>query len=343
VDSGHYILGPELAAFENEFCRAIGAKKVLGVSSGTDALRLCLEALGVGPGDEVLVPVFTFIATATAVSAVGATPVFVDVDETTLTLDPAAAEAAITSKTRAMIPVHLYGHPADMDALGKLAARRNIKIVEDCAQAHLTTFRGKTVGGFGDASAFSFYPTKNLGALGDAGAVAAKDDAVAAAVAELRNVGRGPNSNYLHSRIGQNCRLDELQAAFLRVKLKGLAQATARRRKSAAQYNKGLAGLPLELPELGGKGTSPSFHLYVIRTDRRDELSAYLREKGIGNGVYYPTPLHLQPAYAFLGHKAGDFPVSERACKRVLALPMSSELTSKEVAAVCAAVRTFFK
>jgi dTDP-4-amino-4,6-dideoxygalactose transaminase len=314
--------------------------RVLGVSNGTDALRLALEACGVGPGDEVIVPAFTFIATATAVSALGAKPVLADVDPKTLTLDPASARKVLTKKTKAVVPVHLYGQPADVDALKGLGVR----LVEDAAQAHGALYKGRPVGALGDLAAFSFYPSKNLGAAGDAGAISgpASSTALLDACAELRNCGRKPGAPvYEHVRVGHNCRLDELQAAVLRVKLKRLSSWTARRRALAAVYDGGLRGLPLQLPSLGSAdGTSPCFHLYVVRTDRRDALAARLKAAGIGSGVYYPKPVHKQPAYAALG---GSFPVSEKASREVLALPLYPELSDADAARVVDSVRAFFK
>lgn len=344
LDSGVYILGPEGKSFEAEFAKALGARHALGVSSGTEALKLALEALEVGPGDEVILPAFTFIATATSVSTIGAVPVFVDVDPVTLTMDPAKARAAVTPRTKVLLPVHLYGYPADMDPILALARERGLKVLEDCAQAHLTTYKNRVAGALGDIAAFSFYPTKNLGAAGDAGAVVTQSAELAQICLELRNVGRRAGANYDHCRIGHNARLDELQAAVLRVKLKDLAKDTARRRRVAALYNKGLAGLPLELPSLGSEGTSHSFHLYVVRAgQRRDELARHLAAAGIGTGVYYPIPIHLQPAYRGAGHKAGDFPESERASRTVLALPMYPDLSASDVGLVCRAIKDFFK
>lgn len=332
LSSGAFIMGPEGRAFEEELAKTLGLPRVLGCSNGTDALRLALEACGVGPGDEVVLPAFTFIATATAVSALGAKPVLADVEPETLTLDPDAAKAAVTKRTKVVLPVHLYGHAADVDPLKRLGVR----VVEDCAQAHGAVYKGKPVGALGDLSAFSFYPSKNLGALGDAGAVSGGNAALLDVCAELRNCGRKPGGPvYEHVRVGHNCRLDELQAALLRVKLRRFAGWTARRRALAARYNDGLGGLPLGLPLLDGG----CFHLYVIRTERRDELAAHLSKAGIGTGVYYPTPIHQQPAYAGLG---GSFPVSEKASKTVLALPMFPELSDSDADRVIASVRKFF-
>jgi dTDP-4-amino-4,6-dideoxygalactose transaminase len=342
LDSGAFILGPENKAFDAEFAAALGASHCLGVDSGTSALELSLEALGVGPGDEVIVPTFTFIATATAASALGATPVFADVDDATLTLDPRSVEKLITPKTKAIVPVHLFGQPAQMDALLKIAETRGCVIVEDCAQSHLATYKGRSTGTFGRAAAFSFYPTKNLGACGDAGAIAVGDAALRDRVAELRNCGRAAGATYLHARVGHNCRMDEIQAAILRVKLRRLKEWTEARRRLARLYCAALRDLPLRLPPLGGGGTEPVFHLFTIRCERRDALAEHLKRAGIGCGVYYPTPVHLQPAYA--GHSARlPMPVSDRASREVLSLPMFAELSEADAGRVCDAVRGFFR
>ena len=344
IDSGVFILGPEGRAFEKEFASALRLPRVLGVASGTSALELALMACGVGPGDEVILPTFTFIATATAVSVLGAKPVLVDIDWDTMTISPDAVKKAFTSKTKAVIPVHLFGQPADMDKLRPLLHRRQgMRLIEDCAQAHLARYKGRSCGSFGDAAAFSFYPSKNLGAVGDAGAVAARGADVLGSIEELRNCGRRPGgAAYLHARVGFNCRLDEIQAAVLRVKLKRLARWTQRRQALARFYNEQLAGLPVTLPPLGGHGTQPVFHLYVIRTQRRDDLAAHLKSQGIGSGVYYPIPIHRQPAYAALGLRPEDFPNAERACREALALPLYPELTQPEAARVVKAARAFF-
>lgn len=342
LDSGTFILGPEGRAFESEFGAALGLPRVLGVDSGTSALELALKACGVGPGDEVIVPTFTFIATATAVCALGATPVMADVDDAALTLGPAGIKSALTSKTKAVVPVHIYGQPADMDGVLRAAKAYGLKVVEDCAQAHMSRYKGKPAGALGDVAAFSFYPSKNLGAAGDAGAIATTDAALATACEELRNCGRQPGASYNHVRVGFNCRLDEIQAAILRVKLRRLARWTAQRRALAAFYNEALAGLPLRLPSLGRDGTQPSFHLYVVRSPRRDALAAHLKQRGIGSGVYYPIPVHRQPAFAGLAKAGRAFPVAERACAEVLALPLYPELSRAEAARVVKAVREFF-
>lgn len=339
IDSGVFILGPEGRAFEKEFSEMTGLPPTLGVASGTSALELALTACGVGPGDEVIVPTFTFIATATAASVLGAKVVLADIDWETMTLSVEDTKRKLTAKTKAIVPVHLFGQPADMD--GFRALKR--AIVEDCAQSHMATYKGRACGGLGDVSCFSFYPSKNIGALGDAGAVSSKDPEIFKTIETLRNCGRKPGgAAYLHERVGFNCRLDEMQAALLRVKLKKLAEWTKKRRALAKLYDDALTGLPLTLPPMGGKGSEPVFHLYVIRTPRRDALAAYLKERGIGTGVYYPIPVHRQPAYAALAYKDGDFPNSERASREALALPMFPELPKSDALAVAKAVRAFF-
>ena len=343
LDSGVFILGPECKAFDVEFAQAVGAKYSLGVDSGTSALELALEAVGVGPGDEVILPSFTFIATATAVSVLGAKPVFADIDPITLTLDSKSVEGALTARTKAVVAVHIFGQPCDMDPLLSLAKAKRLSIIEDCAQSHLATYKGRPTGSIGDLAAFSFYPSKNLGAAGDAGAVTTNDKPLCDSINILRNCGRSAAAGYDHVRIGHNCRLDEIQAAILRVKLLRLEAWTAARRRVAAIYDAGLAGLPLKLPPLGSETSKPVFHLYTVRTDRRDALAADMRRHGIGTGVYYPTPVHLQPAYAALGGKAGSLPVSEAASREALSLPMYAELSSADAQRVVEAVRRFFK
>jgi dTDP-4-amino-4,6-dideoxygalactose transaminase len=343
LDSGVFILGPENKGFDAEFGRAIGSKHSLGVDSGTSALELALEAVGVGPGDEVILPSFTFIATATAVSVLGAKPVFAEIDPVTMTLDSQSVLGALSKKTKAVIAVHIFGQPCDLDPLLSLAKSRGIAVIEDCAQSHLATYKGKVTGSIGDLGAFSFYPSKNLGAAGDAGAVTTNDDKLSDTVNILRNCGRSAAAGYNHVRIGHNCRLDEIQAAILRVKLLRLEAWTAARRRVAAIYDEGLSGLPITRPPLGSESSKPVFHLYTIRTSRRDALAEDLRRHGIGTGVYYPTPVHLQPAYASLGVKAGSLPVSEAASREALSLPMFAELSATDAARVVETIRRFFK
>lgn len=343
LDSGRFILGPEGEAFEREFAEAQGVPSCLGISSGTDALMLAFEALGIGAGDEVIVPSFTFIATATTVSATGAKPVFADVDPVRLTLDAASAAKKLTRRTKAIVPVHLYGGPADMDPLLKLARERKLAVIEDAAQAHLARYRGRAIGGMGDAGCFSFYPSKNLGAAGDAGALTTRRKAVWDACAMLRDAGRKPGrKRYEHPKVGRNCRLDEVQAAVLRVKLRRLAEWTGARRRLAARYLERLAGLPVVLPPAEEPGSLHAYHCFTIQTPRRDALAKRLGEAGIGTAVYYPVPCHLQPAYAGSARR-GELPVSERACKQVLSLPMYPELPEAGVDRVCEEIAAFFK
>ncbi len=342
LDSGRFILGPEGAAFEEEFSRTQGVPHCLGVSSGTDALMLALEACGVGPGDEVIVPTFSFIATATVVSVLGAKPVFADVEESSLTLDPASVLEVRGRRSKALLPVHLYGVPADLDGLLEIARKYGLRLIEDAAQAHLTRYKGRPAGGIGDAGCFSFYPSKNLGAFGDAGLLSTPDPKVFAACAMLRDAGRKPGKRYEHARVGHNARLDELQAALLRVKLARLASWTRERRRVAERYRRGLAGLPVGLPPQESEGSRHSHHLFVIRTKERDALAKHLSGAGIETAVYYPAPLHLQPAYAGHGHRRGDFPVAEKAAREVLALPIFPELPDASVDLVCASIRDFF-
>lgn len=343
LDSGVYILGPENKAFDIEFAQAVGAKHCLGVDSGTSALELALEAAGVGPGDEVILPSFTFIATATAVSVLGAKPVFAEIDPVTMTLDSRSVEGALSPRTKAVVAVHIFGQPCDMDPLLSLAKSRKIAVIEDCAQSHLATYKGRLTGSIGHLGAFSFYPSKNLGAAGDAGAVTTNDESLRDSVNILRNCGRSAAAGYNHVRVGHNCRLDEIQAAILRVKLLRLEAWTSARRRVAAIYDEGLSGLPLTRPPLGSESSKPVFHLYTIRTSRRDALAEDLRRHGIGTGVYYPTPVHLQPAYAPLGVKAGSLPVTEAASREALSLPMYPELPAADAARVVDTIRRFFK
>ncbi|MFH1723651.1 MAG: DegT/DnrJ/EryC1/StrS family aminotransferase [Elusimicrobiota bacterium] len=343
MDSGHYIMGPEAEAFEAEFAAALKSPHCAGVSSGTQALQIALDACGVRPGDEVAVPAFTFIATATAVATLGARPVFVDVDPVSLTMDPADLERRLTPKTRAVIPVHLYGAPADLDPIMALAAERGLRVVEDCAQAHLTRYRGRCVGTFGAFGAFSFYPTKNLGAAGDAGALTTSDASLDEIARVLRNCGRDPASWFAHVRVASNCRLDEFQAALLRVKLRRLAEWTEARRRIAARYRSALAGLPLRLPPEDPEGGAHAYHMFVVQTVRRDALAEHLGREGVRTAVYYAAPVHLQPAFDHLGIGEGALPESERAAREVLSLPMFPELTPAEADRVTAAVRGFFE
>jgi len=336
IDARQYILGPECRAFEAELAAAVGVRHAVLTSSGTAALWLGLRALGVKPGDEVLVPAHTAFPTVEAVCAADATPVFVDVDPY-YTLDVADAAARITPRTVGIVPVHLYGQPADLDAVRELAARYGLWVLEDCAQAQGAAWDGRPVGSFGRAAAFSFYPSKNLPAMGDGGALLTDDDEIAARVRRLRDHGRLAKD--VHAEVGFNLRFNELQAAAARVLLRRLEAMNAHRRALAARYAAGLAGLPLALPAERPRARHV-YHLYVVRTAERTRLAAFLRERGIQTGVHYPVPTHRQPALERLGAPA--LPVTERLVDEILSLPLSAGHSEAEIDAVVAAVRDFF-
>lgn len=335
LDSGRYILGPEVAAFEREFAEWLGVKHALGVASGTEALWLALRAAGLGPGAEVITPSMTASATVAAIVEAGARPVFAELSPDTLTLDPQAVAQAITPRTRALVPVHLYGNPADMTALTELARAHNLLIIEDCAQAHGALHRGRKVGTFGVAAAWSFYPTKNLGAFGDGGLVTTDDDAFAGKLRLLREYGWA--ERYHSSTHGWNSRLDELHAAMLRVRLRHLDTDNARRREIAARYR---ADLPPELPSFAARpGDVGVEHLFVVRHPQRDRLRKRLQELGVGTAVQYPLACHEQAAYAPFGGGPGSLPITESAAREIFSLPMYPELTDAEVETVIAAAR----
>lgn len=331
LDSRAFIKGPHVAAFEAAFAEAIGVPHAVGCANGTATLSLALEAAGVGPGDEVIVPSLTFIATGEAVCHVGATPVFCDIDPDSYTLDPEDLLRRLTPRTRAVMPVHLYGTPADMDAILAIAAEHRLLVIEDCAQAHLAAYRGRRVGSLGTAGGFSFFPGKNLGALGDAGMVTTSDPELARRVAKLSDHGR--LSKYEHDLIGHNQRLDGLQAALLSVKLPHLAEWTEHRRRIARYYDTRLrpAGIKTIIPPAGA---DPVHHLYVIEVDDRPAVAAELAAAGVETGVHYPIPLHLQPAFR-TRHGAGRLPNAEWAAAHVLSLPICGEITDTEAAYVC--------
>jgi dTDP-4-amino-4,6-dideoxygalactose transaminase len=339
---GHagFILGPETTAFEGEFAHYTGAGECVGTASGTGALWLSLWALGIQPGDEVITAAHTFMATGEAISLTGARPVFVDIDPASFTLDPSLVEKAITSKTRAIVPVHLYGHPADMDALTPVAKRAGLIVVEDAAQAHGAALGGRRCGTLGDLACFSFFPGKNLGAYGDAGAVTGSPSAALARVRKLRDHGR--TSKYEHDEIGAGERIDALQAAVLSVKLKHLEVWTEARRRIASRYCELLSGLPLSLPQ-EASGMRHVYHLFVVRTPRRDDLMNHLKLRGIASGVHYPVPLHRQPAYLRQGYGNVSLPETERAAAEVLSLPIYPEMSDEQVARVAGAVREYFR
>jgi len=338
LDSSQFILGKEVEAFEEEFEQYLGVRHSVGVNSGTSALYLTLLALGVGPGDEVMTVSQTFIATVEAIWWTGAKPVFVDISEKTYTMDPAQIESALTKKTKAILPVHLYGHPADMDPILEIAKRRRLWVVEDACQAHGALYKGRKVGGFGRAACFSFYPGKNLGAYGEGGAVVTNDGGLATQIKKLRN--HGGLTKYSHEFMGWNARLEAIQGAILRTKLPYLDRWNELRRQHASQYSTLLKGLDLKLPEEAGWAKS-AFHLYVIRTPARDGLNAYLNEQGIGSLIHYPKPTHLLDCFKSLGYHEGDLPVTERISKEVLSLPLYPELTGKQIEAVATQIQSF--
>jgi len=337
LDRTAFVNGPEGRAFESEFAAYAGAAHCVGCNSGTDALFLVMKALGLGPGDEVLVPVNTFIATSEAVSATGARVVFVDHEPETYLIDLAQARRRITKRTRAIVPVHLYGQPVDLAALEAFAQKHNLKVIEDCAQAHGARDGDRPVGSVGIAGAFSFYPGKNLGAYGDAGAVVTADDALAEQLRMLRD--HGSSRKYYHDFEGYNSRFDNLQAAVLRVKLRHLEEWTEARIAHAAHYTQALANIPGVVVPTVRPGVRHVYHLYVIRVPNRDAVMEQLKAAGIAAGIHYPIPLHRQPAYAYLRHGAGDFPVAESQAEQLLSLPMYPELPGEaadRVAAVLA-------
>lgn len=340
LESGSYIMGPYVKNFEAAIAQYCGTKHAIGVANGTDALLLTLDALGVGPGDEVITSPFTFFASAEVISQVGATPVFVDIDPKTYNIDPAKLEAAITPRTKAIIPIHIFGQPVDMDPIMEIADKHQLHVIEDACQAIGSTYHGKRIGSIGTAGCFSFFPTKNLGGYGDGGIVVTNDDELARKIQILRV--HGSNPKYYHSVIGYNSRLDALQAAMLQVKLKYIDQWNQQRRDKAAIYNEALKDLPITLPYVK-EGREAVFHLYIIQTEYRDELMAYLAEHGIASGVYYPVPLHKQDVYKDLGYTDGSLAESEKAALGTMALPLYPELALDDQQYVISVVREFFE
>ena len=338
VGRGDFILGEDVREFEKEFAAFNQAPHCIGVADGTDALHLALLALGIGPGDEVIVPTHTYIASVLAISNTGARPVLVDCDPDYYTIDVKAVERALTSKTRAIMPVHLYGQPADMDPLLQIAKNRKLSIVEDTAQGHGATYKDRLCGTMGDIGCFSFYPGKNLGAYGDGGAVVTRDAALAEKISLLRNYGQ--KVKYVHTMKGFNSRLDTVQAAILRVKLKHLAKWNDQRRTAAASYGTLLANTKLDLPKVAPYA-NPVWHLYVVQTGDRAGLQTALDAANVSHGIHYPIPVHLQEAYRDLGYKQGDFPVTEALAGRILSLPMFPEIRPDEIETVAAAVGKF--
>jgi dTDP-4-amino-4,6-dideoxygalactose transaminase len=335
VSRAAYVLGPELGDFETAFAESCACPHAVGVSSGTDALLLAYRAVGIEPGDEVIIPVNTFVATAEAVTHAGAIPVPVDVLSDTANIDPAAVEAAVTARTKAIVPVHLFGQPADMDAIDRVAKKHGLLVVEDACQAHGATYKGRPAGSLGAVAAFSFYPGKNLGALGDGGAVTTADADLAETVRVLRNHGDKDKSN--HTMVGYCFRLDNLQAAFLSIKLRHLLEWNKARREAAGQYDRlldqvfGPHGTSGVTPIIAHPDVEAVYHLYVVQVEHRDAVRTKLDKAGIGTGIHYPVPIHLQPAYAHLGYKPGAFPVAERLCSSILSLPMFPEITHEQI------------
>lgn len=335
IERSDFILGHEVESFESEFATYCGAKWCVGVDSGLSALELVLRAWGIGAGDEVITAANTFIATALAISNTGATPVLVDVDPHTFNIDPEAMRSAITSRTKAIVPVHLYGSPAEMDMINEIAAQYDVAVLEDACQAHGARYKGRRAGSLGHAAAFSFYPGKNLGAYGDGGAIVTNDEALARQLRTMRNYGQ--HEKYIHGIRGSNRRLDTLQAAVLRVKLRHLDEWNKLRAQHAINYRELLFGTSVLLPQIPEHMQS-AWHLYVIRSPFRNDLRARLSGQGIATGMHYPVPIHLQAAYADAGYRRGEFPVTEQMADEVLSLPMYAELTYPSMERIAAAV-----
>jgi dTDP-4-amino-4,6-dideoxygalactose transaminase len=340
MENGQYILGPEVGALEKEFADYIGVGFGIGVSSGTDALHLSLKACGIGSGNEVITVSHTAVATAVAIELCNARPVLVDIDPSTFVINPDQIERAITSRTKAIIPVHLYGHVADMPSILSIAHSHGLRVIEDCAQSHGATYAGRKSGGWGDIAAFSFYPTKNLGAFGDGGMVVTNDRELAERVRLLREYGWC--QRFVSEISGLNSRLDELQAAVLRVKLNYLDEWNAERRRKASIYTRLLAGLEIVCPT-EKEPVRHVYHLYVIRTKRRNSLQAFLKEQGIGTLIHYPTPIHLQNAYKHLGYCGGDLPQTEQCSQEILSLPFFPEMAESQIEEVANQIRHFLK
>lgn len=338
--STHFILGEDVENFEKQFANFVGAKFAIGVASGLQALELGMRALRIGPGDEVITPVNSFIASSSAISFTGATPVLVDCEENSFNMDPDKIEEKITKRTKAIMPVHLYGRPADMDKILKIAKKYKLLIIEDACQAHGASLNNKKMGSIGDVAAFSFYPAKNLGAYGDGGAITTNNEKVADKIKQMRNYGQ--TQKYHHNYLAWNSRLDTIQAAILLVKLKHLNNWNKSRLKSARLYNQLLKGLPIITPDIPQNSTHV-FHLYVIKTSKRDDLAKYLNSKGISTGLHYPIPIHLQKAYINLGYKKGDFPVAEKLASEILSLPMYPELKESDIEYIAKEVKDYFK
>ncbi len=340
LDGMHLFLGENVQQLEVEFAQFLGAAHGIAVSDGTAALHVILRALDIGPGDEVITVSHTFIATTEAIVLTGAKPVFVDIDPATYLMDVSKVEAKITARTKAILPVHLYGQTVDFDALREIAARHKLRVIEDACQAHGAEYKGRKAGTLGDAAGFSFYYSKNLGAYGEGGFISTNDAELAARMRKIRDHGSG--IRYHHDMVGSNWRLDEIQAVVLRAKLPYLQTWNEKRRDHARLYGKLLQGSPVTLP-VEGPGCCPVYHLYVIGAPRRDELQVYLKNQGVSTGIHYPIPVHLQQAMGFLGYKRGDLPVTERATSEILSLPMYAELKDEEIEFVSSSIRSYYK
>lgn len=341
LESTGYIMGPKVKAFEQKFAEAHEVKHCYATSSGTDANHLVLWGLGITHGDEVIIPANTFIATAWGATLCGAKPVFVDCEKDSYNIDPAKVESAITPKTKAIVAVHLYGQPADLDPLKVIAKKHNIHLVEDAAQAHLAEYKGQKIGGLADAASFSFYPGKNLGAYGEGGAVTTNDDTLAKTFNMIRQ--HGQSEKYHHQILGHNYRMEEIQGAVLGIKIKYIARWTEQRRAVASKYRELLGDIDeITLPAKMSYA-NPVYHLFVIQSPTRDELQQYLNEQGVSTGLHYPVPLHLQNTFKNLGYIKGDFPVSEKLAQQGISLPMFPEMTEEQILYVAGKVRTYFK
>lgn len=338
-----FILGKYVARFEQEFAAFCGVRHAIGVNSGTDAITLTLKAMNLGPGDEIITAANTFIATAEAIVHAGCKPIFVDISQDTYNLNPHELEEKITPKTKAIIPVHLYGQPADLEAIMQVARRHNLLVIEDAAQAHGAQYHGRRVGSIGDAACFSFYPSKNLGAYGDGGAIVTNDDSLALKIRHLRD--HGSVQKYQHEMVGYNSRLDALQAVVLSVKLKYLDQWNAMRARNAHLYNELLSEIPGVVTPQVLPDVQHVYHLYVIRLTRgdRNRLQAHLKAHGIETGIHYPQPVHLTKAFAHLGYREGDFPIAERCARAILSLPMYPELRAEQIEHVAQEIQSFLK
>jgi dTDP-4-amino-4,6-dideoxygalactose transaminase len=339
LDNCSFCLGPDVAQFEKDFAKFCGAEHCVGFNSGTSALHVAMLLAGVGPGDEVITTPCTFVATSWAISYVGAKPVYVDIEDATFNLNPKLIERAITPRTKAIMPVHLYGHPFEVDAIQAICKKHKLPLIEDACQAHGAKYNGKVVGAFGEMSGFSFYPGKNLGAAGEGGALVTNNAAYAARARALRE--HGSTVRYYHDEIGFNYRMEGFQGAVLGVKLKHLDTWTRERRRVAHRYHELLANTPLQLPREAGYAES-CYHLYVVRHPKRDELKKHLEANGVGCALHYPVSLHLQKCYAHLGYKEGAFPVSEKAARECLSLPIYPEMTDQQIQRVATVIKEFF-